>query len=78
MVAWIGRKREPMRDLRKEMIDDASRFISWALSQDKDGQVPRIPVKLVEKGGFSKVMKIPGAKAMAARLWSRMLDMLPD
>ena len=77
MVAWIGRKRQPVRDLRKEMIDDASRFITWALSQSKEDQVPRIPVKLVEKGGFSKIMKMPGARAMAAKLWSRMLDMLP-
>ncbi|MEX2212529.1 MAG: hypothetical protein WD768_00280 [Phycisphaeraceae bacterium] len=76
MVAWMGRKREPMRDLRKEMIDETSRFITWALSQDE--KVPRIPVRRVEKGGFSQAMKVPGARSMAARLWSRLLDTLPD
>ena len=69
------KSREP-RDLRSEMIDETSRWLSWALSQGRD--LPRIPTRMVDHGGFSKLLKMPGAKALAARWWKRVLDLLPD
>ena len=76
MVAWIGRNDDRPRDLRREMIDETSAFLTWALSQDRG--LPRIPTRLVSKGGFAGFIKHPGAKALVYRWWGKALSLLPD
>lgn len=76
LMSQIDRKSREPRDLQREMIDETSRWLSWALSQGRD--LPRIPTRMVDHGGFSKMLKQPGAKALVARWWKRVLDMLPD
>lgn len=68
-----GRKNE-IRDLRRDMIQDTNRFLTWALQQERD--LPRIPVRRVERGGFDRLMSVPGAAKMASRWWGRALNML--
>jgi len=75
-MQWIGRKSREPRDLQKEMIDETSRWLSWALSEGRD--LPRIPTRMVDHGGFASMLKLPGAKKLAARWWARVLDVLPD
>ena len=67
MEIRIGRLREGPRDFHKELIDETSRFLSWALSEDR--QLPRIPTTSVTGGGFDQLMKMPGAKKIAAKWW---------
>lgn len=54
------------------MIDETSRFLSWALASQED--VPRIPCRRVDQGGFSQILRKPGARAAAAHWWYRALD----
>ncbi len=72
----FSRKSCEPRDLHVEMIDETSRWLSWALSQGRD--LPRIPTRMVDHGGFTEILKKPGAKQLAARWWKRVLDLLPD
>ena len=76
MVAWFGGRTDAPRDRRLEMIEETNRFLNWALSEDAD--VPRIPTRLVDRGGFSEIMRMRGAREMAARWWAKVVDMLPD
>lgn len=68
-----GRKNE-IRDLRRDMIQDTNRFLTWALQQERE--MPRIPIRRVEKGGFDRLMSIPGASKLAGRWWGRTLDLI--
>ncbi len=72
MEIRIGPRRKRPRDLRREMIDETSRFLSWALSEDR--KLPRIPTALVDEGGFDRLMKLPGAKKISAKWWIRAID----
>lgn len=74
MVAWIGQRRNRPRDMRAEMIAETNAFLSWALSEDR--RLPRIPTRLVSKGGFSEMMKAPGARGLARHWWGKALSML--
>ena len=76
LLGWIGRKSGEPRDLQKEMIDETNRWLSWAMKQGRD--LPRIPTRMVDHGGFSNLLKKPGTKALVARWWKRVLDLLPD
>lgn len=69
-------RRQRVRDMRQEMISETSAFLSWALKNSHS--LPRIPTKLADKGGFSSMMKVPGARQLAARWWSKAVDLLPD
>lgn len=76
MVAPFSRRQQRPRDLRRQMIDETSAFLTWALSGKHD--LPRIPTRLVDKGGFAALMSVPGARKLAARWWSKALSLLPD
>jgi hypothetical protein len=69
-------RRQRVRDMRQEMIDDTSSFLSWALKGDHG--LPRIPTKLASDGGFGQMMKVPGARKLASRWWAKAVDLLPD
>ena len=77
MPQWQGRPfrrggRGEIRDLRREMIEQTSAFLTWALSTDAD--VPRIPTRRMDKGGFTEMLRHRGARAAAERWWTRVLD----
>lgn len=69
-LSWGGGD-EPLDD-RKAMIDETGAFLSWALSTDAD--LPRIPMRRVEDGGFEFVSHHRGARALAERWWHRILE----
>lgn len=54
------------------MINETSRFLSWALSEDRE--LPRIPTVPVDKGGYERLMKLPGAKRITTKWWKRAID----
>ncbi len=75
-MSFLGRKSGESRDYQREMIDETSRWLSWALSEGRD--LPRIPTRMSDHGGFSSLMKMAGAKKLVARWWARVIDKLPD
>ncbi len=60
------------RDPREQMIAQTSAFLSWALREGSDE--PRIPRRRLDQGGFTKLLRAPGARAAVAHWWSRVLD----
>jgi hypothetical protein len=75
-LPFLRRKSGEPRDYQREMIDETSRWLSWALSERRD--LPRIPTRMSDHGGFSALMKMTGARKLVAHWWGRVLDKLPD
>ncbi len=67
----LGRRQVPA-DARLRAIDETSAFLSWALARARN--LPRIPTRRMDQGGFSDVLSRPGARAMVTRYWSRALS----
>jgi len=63
--------RRPL-DPREQMISQTSAFLSWALREGRD--LPRIPRRRVDEGGFTRLLRTPGARAAVAHWWGRVLD----
>ncbi len=61
-----------VRDLRRQMIDQTSAFLTWALARDRG--LRRIPTRRVDRGGFGRLMQRPGARGLVARWWGTMLE----
>lgn len=56
------------------MIAETSAFLTWALARQREGQAfPRIPRRRVDQGGFTSLLRQPGARAAVAHWWSRVL-----
>jgi hypothetical protein len=74
-------------ETRQQMIDSTNRFLSWALGPGGPGgsggprgrgvRHPRIPRRRVDRGGFSTILRMHGAQAMARDFWRRVLSMTP-
>jgi hypothetical protein len=56
------------------MIHETSAWLTWAL--DHRIEVPRIPSRRVDEGGFDRLMRLPGAKAVINRWWAKTFDLL--
>lgn len=67
-----GRSSRPPRDVRLRMIAETEAFLNWALQDGRD--LPRIPRRRVDAGGFEPLLRHPGARAMVLRWWQRALD----
>jgi len=62
-------------DARRQMIDETSAFLTWALAEDRG--LPRIPRRAVGRGGFgSLVMSRPMARTLSRHFWGRAFDLL--
>ena len=74
MFDWLpfGHDDNRVRDLRRDMIDETNRFLSWALSAERN--LPRIPRRRVDDGGFRDMMRMPGVKKLVGKWWARTLD----
>lgn len=59
-------------DRRQQMIDETGAWLTWALRTDV--QVPRIPRQRVDQGGYTPLLKTPGARAAVEHWWYRALD----
>jgi len=63
---------DPSHRLRRRMIDEHSAFLTWAM-QFPD-EVPRIPRRRVDQGGFTMILRRPGARAAVLGFWKRTLE----
>lgn len=59
-------------DRSDQMIAETSAFLTWALSRNV--QLPRIPTRRIDRGGFADLLKSPAARAAVYCWWSRALD----
>lgn len=76
--SWITNLRVPSkvqimlltREVRAQMLEHTSAFLSWALRQKSMPRIPRIRTDL---GGFDPIMRKPGGRELAAAWWSKAL-----
>lgn len=61
----------PPIELREHMIAHTNRFLSRALAGKR--QLPRIPRRRVDRGGFTELSSHPGGKALIEHFWARLL-----
>lgn len=71
---WNSGDDRSFEQRRQEMIDQTSAFLTWALENGVD--VPRIPRRPVDEGGFTQLLKLRGAREMVNRWWWRTLDII--
>ena len=65
----------PLRETRRQqMIAETEAFLSWAMAHQRG--LPRIPRRRMDEGGFSGLLKRPGARAAVTHWWYRVLDEL--
>ena len=62
----------PLDERRLQMVRETSAFLTWAVKGQRD--MPRIPTRRVDEGGYDELMRRPGARAAAAWWWARALD----
>lgn len=65
-----------VRDARRQAIAETNAFLSWALSGER--QVPRIPRRRVDRGGFGDMMRRPMAVRIVAHWWEQALDRVKE
>lgn len=58
-------------DIRQKMIRETNAFLSWSLAHERN--LPRIARRRVDMGGFTQILKHPGARALVRRWWNRVL-----
>lgn len=66
--------KDRVREARVEMINETSAFLTWALRAHED--MPRIPARKVDDGGFNLMMKMPAFRQMVAEFWEKILGAL--
>jgi len=54
------------------MIAETSAFLTWALSSGVD--LPRIPTRRVDEGGFGGRFRHAAARAAGFRWWARAIE----
>ena len=64
----------PPRNARRKAIAETNAFLSWALSEDRN--LPRIPRRRVDQGGFGKLLDRPLARTVVTHWWGRALEKL--
>ena len=64
-------KGDPLRDARHAMIRHTEAYLAWGLRRP---DVPRIPCRRVEDGGFSFLRYEPQARALVADWWNLTLE----
>ncbi|MEX0655550.1 MAG: hypothetical protein WDZ31_08625 [Phycisphaeraceae bacterium] len=65
------RHRRPL-DTREQMIAETEAFLSWALHGERP--LPRIPRRRVDEGGYTSLLRQPGARAAVVHWWRRALN----
>lgn len=63
-------------DRRRQMIDETSAFLTWALNTGVE--LPRIPSRRVDHGGFSQMLRMPGARAAVNHWWRQTLNTMAE
>jgi len=62
----------PAQDARRRAIAETNAFLTWAIRSEQD--LPRIPRRRVDQGGFSQMLKRPLSGTIIAYWWAQALD----
>jgi hypothetical protein len=65
-------KRKPIHDLRQEMTDQTSAFLTEALTTNAN--LPRIPIRPASQGGFSHLLSTESGQKLILNWWIQALD----
>ena len=60
----------------ESMIAETEAFLNWALDP-QGAALPRIPRRRVDQGGFTQLLRRPGARAAVIHWWQRVLTQIP-
>ena len=60
------------------MIAEHSPWLSRMLGGRRRKRIPRIPVRKVSEGGFSKLISTPSGRYRAERWWEKTLEKIRD
>jgi hypothetical protein len=55
-------------DRRKQMIAETNAWLTWAVRSNHD--IPKIPTRRVDRGGFTTMLQNEGAKSAVRHWWS--------
>ena len=66
-----GNDRYDPRYDRQQMIDETGEFLTWAMREGRE--LPRIPRRRVDQGGFAELLRRPMARLVVAHWWHRVL-----
>lgn len=61
-------------ETRHQMISQTNAFLSATLAEESD--LPRIPRRRVDEGGYSELMRFEGARELVDRWWSELMYQL--
>ncbi|MFA9476810.1 hypothetical protein ACERK3_00755 [Phycisphaerales bacterium AB-hyl4] len=70
---WHRRDKSKPLETRERMIAETEAFLSWALA-DRSQPLPRIPRRRVADGGYTELLRRPGARAAVLHWWRRVLN----
>lgn len=73
---WLGDSSRLPADVR--MVRDHSAWLSRVLRGEARSCAPRIPVRRVSEGGFSRMTSTPSGRYRAERWWERALEGMDD
>ncbi|MEM7681057.1 MAG: hypothetical protein AAF288_03790 [Planctomycetota bacterium] len=62
---------DPLAQRRRQMISETEAFLNWAMQSGQD--VPRIPRRRTDQGGFDGLIAGDVAKAAVRCFWRRAL-----
>lgn len=63
-------------DARRQAIAETSAFLTWALRTDQ--QLPRIPRRRVDRGGFSQMLRHPLGGRLITYWWAQALERIRE
>lgn len=61
---------------RRRAIAETNAFLTWSMQNGQD--MPRIPRRRVDEGGFSQLLSRPNADGIIACWWAKALDKIRD
>jgi hypothetical protein len=59
-------------DRRQQMIAETNAWLTWAVQHDHE--IPKIPTRRVDRGGFTTMFQNEGAKSAVCHWWSTTVD----
>lgn len=58
--------------LHRKMLAETNAFLNWAMREGHN--LPRIPRRRVDEGGFSELLRRPAGRQAVQRWWLRVLN----
>ncbi len=63
-------------DSRDRIIEETSAWLTWAITGDIE--VPRIPCRRVDRGGFDALRRLPNSRVLMDMWWHRTWNVMEN